>query len=349
MRAKTLQPFRWSAVSFGALLLFMAAAPSLAEAQSSRTAGSTRSGGSSGSASRGSSGGSSASSGRHAVSRSGSQAGRGSGTTTRHRTRGSDRSRGGRHYGYPYRGWGFGAGYGYYSYYYPYYYYGWGYPYWRYWEPYWYRYPAHRDLGAVDLNVRPKKAEVYVDGALVGKAGKYDGFPGYLWLERGAHELVFHYEGFETEVRRVRVSPGVVIDVELWMESGESRPAEEVMTQRGPAIEPRVRERRADAVPRRAAPEPRAPSEDAARDVRAEPGRVALAVEPADASVYLDGRFLGTASEMARLHDGLLVEAGDHVLEVVRPGFESKSLEFTVEAGGSVELEVKLEAPAAEL
>ena len=59
--------------------------------------------------------------------------------------------------------------------------------------------------------------------------------------------------------------------------------------------------------------------------------------------MYLDGRFLGTASELARLHDSLIVEAGDHVLEVVRPGFESKRLDFFVEAGGALELEVRLE------
>ena len=45
-------------------------------------------------------------------------------------------------------------------------------------------------LGAVAIKVRPKTAEVYVDGRYVGAAGSYDGFPGYLWIDAGAHRTL---------------------------------------------------------------------------------------------------------------------------------------------------------------
>ena len=84
--------------------------------------------------------------------------------------------------------------------------------------------------------------------------------------------------------------------------------------------------------------------EDSGRgDARAEPGRVLLDIQPADASVYLDGRFLGTGSELARLHSGLLVDRGSHRLAVVRPGYRQRELQFVVEPGEDLELEVELE------
>ena len=64
---------------------------------------------------------------------------------------------------------------------------------------------------------------------------------------------------------------------------------------------------------------------------------------PADASIYLDGRFLGTGEELARLHSSLLVDAGSHRLQVVRPGYESVEKEFVAVAGEVVELKLKLD------
>lgn len=78
-------------------------------------------------------------------------------------------------------------------------------------------------------------------------------------------------------------------------------------------------------------------------DVRAEPGRVRLDVEPQDASVYLDGRFLGTGAELARLHSGLLVDRGAHRLAVVRPGYRQRDLSFDIDSGEDLEFDVELE------
>lgn len=60
-----------------------------------------------------------------------------------------------------------------------------------------------------------------------------------------------------------------------------------------------------------------------AYDVRGEPGRLKLEVEPSDASLYLDGRFLGTAEDLGRLRKGLILAPGKHTIQVVRPGYET--------------------------
>jgi hypothetical protein len=217
--------------------------------------------------------------------------------------------------------------------------YSWGLSYWwGYWHPY-YHYPIYptfyygpsparyESFGAIDLNVKPKKAEVWVDGQLLGRSGKFDGFPGYLWLGKGTHELVFHRPGFKTVAREVRVLEGAVVKLNLRLEEGETMPVEQVSTARGPA--------------RPAGQRPQ-PERRAERPVRVEPGRLVLVVSPEDASVYLDGRFLGTATELAKLHAGLLVEQGPHTLEVVRPGYEAERFEFSIEAAEERQIEVEL-------
>lgn len=218
----------------------------------------------------------------------------------------------------------FGGYYGYpYFYGYPYYY---GYP-----QVYWYNYRAYDDLGAVDVDVRPKGAAVYLDGQRIGKVGEFDGFPGYLWLEEGTYDLVFYKEGYETLHEVVTIYPGLVIELEKRMADGVATPPEEIV--------PPPHER------------PRAADGDSGDDpdrerrrvvVGTDAARIYFFVEPADASVYLDGRFLGTAEELGDLRSGLMVNPGAHELTVMHPSFESEEVDLEVAAGEDLELEVHL-------
>jgi hypothetical protein len=79
--------------------------------------------------------------------------------------------------------------------------------------------------GALDLNVKPGKAEVWVDGQFVGKAGDFDGYPSYLWLAKGPHEVVVYEGGYETFRERYEVAPGSVFEVHLKMKKGNATPA----------------------------------------------------------------------------------------------------------------------------
>jgi hypothetical protein len=80
-----------------------------------------------------------------------------------------------------------------------------------------------------------------------------------------------------------------------------------------------------------------------AYDARTEPARLRLSVQPPDAAVYLDGRFLGTGEELGQVRAGLIVDAGEHELQVTRPGYEPETTTFEAEAGEEVELTVELE------
>ena len=321
---------------------------SASEASHGRSAGGDRgswnsgggsSGGSSGGGTAVSSGSGSGSSGNDGSSvqpRSGGSSGGDRGRWN-DRNRGGDRGhRGGRgHYGY---------GYGYRS---PYYnpwwgWWGWG---WGWGEPYGGGYGGYGrgygdgdEQGALDLDIWPGDTQVWLDGQHIGTVDDFDGFPTYLWLEKGTYDLVFYRDGYQTLARQYSIYPGLTIDVGDRLSPGESIRPEDLPTKtherRDARIdEERVRSERIDT------------DRERYRDGReaGEPSRLILSIEPGDASVYLDGKFIGTADEISRLHRGLMVEAGQHRISVVRPGRRGAEQTITVGPGDEEEVEIQLE------
>ncbi len=211
----------------------------------------------------------------------------------------------------------------------------WGYGYWGY--PYGYAHPVYPvgyasapgyGMGALDLNVRPKDAEVHVNGQYVGLVRQYDGFPGYLWLERGSYQVAFYRPGHQTVEREFEIFTGLVLDVAIDLPPGQ-------------AVLPARRE--VGSAPAAPLP-PDARRQYPAREAPAvETATVTLEVLPLEASVYLDGRFVGTGEELSRLHDGLIAEPGAHVLEVVAPGRVPETVHFELAPGEAARLEVRLD------
>ena len=256
---------------------------------------------------------------------------------------------GGYYYGSPwYPGWGlFWDFYGY-----PYY---WG----RGWSPY-YGYTTSygssvSGMGALDCDINPEDAQIYLDGKYVGICDDYDGFPEYLWLEKGTYDVAFYRPGFQTIARQYTIYAGLVTDVEDRMVPGEAVKPEDLgsrSTERRDARleadrerewEVEQQQREMTAPPRQYSRSPSAPSSDA-YDARRDPGRLRLQVMPPDASIYLDGRFIGTGEEVSRLHSGLILDPGEHRLEVVRPDYEAETQSFDVDPGEEVTLRIELDA-----
>lgn len=290
------------------------------------------------------------------------------------------RGGGGGHHGGGHGGY-YGGGYygGYYPYggYWPRAFWGW------YWDDYYYGYPYpyphggydrydrynRDDMGALDLDISPERTQVYLDGQSIGSVDDFDGWPQYLWLPKGTYDIAFYLDGYKTLARQVSVYPGLVIDMDDRMEQGASvRPQE---------LQPKTHERRDDRIgyerdraeridrgewdarrrdddnwrdrPRRDRDRDEQEIEDDSegRAVEAKPGGDAgwlkLDIEPDDASVYLDGRFVGTARELASMQRGLRVDAGEHHLAVVRPGREPEERDFDIDAGQEMALDIELD------
>jgi hypothetical protein len=275
------------------------------------------------------------------------------GSATITRGSGSGRASGSATYGYYGRGRWYGYGYGYgYPYGYPYGYYSqpyywylaypglfywyWSYP-WLYdgWCPYpgSCTNPAYKVLrysanpGAVETDIKPKKAEVLVDGQLVGEARDYNGNWDLLFLKPGLRSIEFRAPGYMTLTLWVDVASGGYIRIKDKLAEGEGS-------------DPRSMKR--PARPEKAAEEAK-PDEDAfAPDEGLPQGLLRIEASPPDAAIYLDGEFLARAEELARLHGALPVALGRHMIEVVRPGYIAESREVMVEQGEPQKVRISL-------
>ena len=217
-------------------------------------------------------------------------------------------------YGYPWYGYG-----GWYPYQYP----VGGYPY-----PVRYRF-AEPD-SAVRLEVTPKDAEVFVDGYYAGIVDDFDGVFQRLRVPPGQHEITLYREGYRTVHQTVYLTTR--FDVQTPLHDGEARRgrcgraasgAEEPPADAGArrTASPGTA-RRSAAAPGRPSPPPPPPNAGNQRggDVSSY-GTLAIRVQPANATVTIDGeRWDGPQGQ-----DRLLVELseGPHRVEIQRDGFEA--------------------------
>jgi hypothetical protein len=181
-------------------------------------------------------------------------------------------------------------------------------------------------LGGLDMSVNPKQAEVWVDGKYVAEARDLDGSPSYLWLKQGPHHLVVYEAGFRSLEEDVEVNVGMIRELKVKLEPGDSAPPV-----RAAAVPPEA--------PR---PESTEPSAEAALPQTGTDGGVRLRVDPRDATVYVDDTYRGTARDLPTLR----LPAGHHRVQLVRPGFRPLEKEFDVEANRTIDLEVSMEKGA---
>ena len=65
-------------------------------------------------------------------------------------------------------------------------------------------------LGGLDLNLRPRKAQVFVDGQRLSKARNFDSLADDGWLEKGPHRLSLYQNGYLTVVQEFTLHPGAL-------------------------------------------------------------------------------------------------------------------------------------------
>ena len=238
------------------------------------------------------------------------------------------------HHSRVYVGVGFGGGWGYYPYYDPFWYGG---PYYSsfYYGPPAYRVAAyHPSSGAVETDLRPKKALVSLDGTPMGQARDFSGPWDLMILRKGTHTLEFSAPGYMTLRVTLDVRNGGYYHIKDRLVEGDG-------------MDPR------SSPPAAAAEEAPAEGEFAVEsDLQEEPapappalqrGLLHLRVTPADAAVYLDGEFLAKGDELARLHGSIPVARGDALLEVLRPGYKQQTLAVTVDGDEPTRVRVDLE------
>jgi hypothetical protein len=68
--------------------------------------------------------------------------------------------------------------------------------------------PSNDDKGVLHFRVKPRKADVYIDGTLVGNASEFEGIFHRLKLEPGVHRLELRATGYAPLSVNVRIQAG---------------------------------------------------------------------------------------------------------------------------------------------
>lgn len=220
-------------------------------------------------------------------------------------------------------------------------------------------YHSRRFASTVRVKVSPKDADVFVNGTLVGKARRYDGWPSQLYLEPGTHELIFYRDGMETERREIEVKFNTSQKIRVEMRPGEAVPANKISK----ALKKKESEREQlyrryskdrdksldPPRPRResAAPEPQ--QGDRGFDMRSEGGALRLMVSPDDAVIYIDGRFLSTAADLKRGGGQVMLDPGEHEVEIFIPGESPRKHTVTIEPDKTTDLSVNFDENGKEI
>jgi PEGA domain-containing protein len=234
--------------------------------------------------------------------------------------------------------------------------------------PWGWPYPAYRynyDPGsAVRLEVKPREAEVYVDGYYAGIVDDFDGVFQRLRLPPGEHEITLYYDGYRTVHQRIFLTPDNTFKLKYTMEhlaageTPEPRPEAAAPPPTGPgAPQPYPYPPGRGPAGRRAPPPgpppppqaPPPPPPQQAPPMPGEPrgatpssayGTLTIRVQPGDAEVLVDGeRWRGPSGQ-----ERLVVEVaeGRHTIEIRKSGYRTYVTDVDVRRGETMPLNVSL-------
>ena len=168
-----------------------------------------------------------------------------------------------------------------------------------------------------------REALVYVDGYAAGLVDDYDGTFQRLQLVPGHHEIVVYLEGHRT------------LRQNLYLNPRSTHTIKHTLLPLGPGE------------PEEAPPVPRAMPPMAGGPIQVMPaveaeriGTLALRVQPADASVYIDGELWRGPQGQDRLI--IQIREGAHRVRVEKPGFQSFVADVDVRARETLSFNVSL-------
>ncbi len=167
-----------------------------------------------------------------------------------------------------------------------------------------------KGLSAYDVNIKPKDADIFLDGVYVGKADDFDGSPKFLVVKPGTHTITAKRDGYKTYTVKVSIQPGEQINLNKHLEPApiyaEERKAE-VST----------------------------PGENRRAIPKIQTVFVKFNVKDQSAKVYFDDTFVGTIGEINKLHKPLIVETTVQYIYIESKGAKIQfSLDKLIKAQG---------------
>lgn len=240
------------------------------------------------------------------------------------------------------------------------------------WSPLWYNpfyygfypiYPAYPGYGygygayywsAARLEIKPKNAQVYLDGYYVGVVDQFDGIFQRLDVPTGEHELAVYLPGFHTYTQRVLFRPGETLHFKAILQPLPPGAPPEPQPQPQPSPNARqpyqrpqygppapYRQPPPEAGEGRPMPPPRPPERGMTRD-EGDFGTLAIRVQPANAIVTIDGERWDSPDGGSRLL--VQLAAGQHRIDVSKDGYKPYSATIEIRPGETQNVNVSLPA-----
>jgi hypothetical protein len=221
--------------------------------------------------------------------------------------------------------------------------------------PYGYGYRYAEPDAAVRLDVKPKEAEVFVDGYYAGVVDDFNGTFQRLYVSPGDHEIELWLDGYRTVKQKVYLTRDNTFKIKYQMErlgAGEAaEPKPQPINPEQFATQPRMPPPMGRPPTARRMPPPQAPPPPPPDDPRAAPdapraprnaayGTLAIKVQPADAEISIDGEnWRGPGGQ-----DRLTVEVaeGSHTVEIRKSGYRTYVTQVDVRRGQATPLNVSL-------
>ena len=224
-------------------------------------------------------------------------------------------------------------------------------------RPYGYGYRFAEPDASIRLEVKPKEAEVFVDGYYAGVVDDFDGTFQRLNVPPGEHEIELWLDGYRTVKQKVYLTRDNTFKVKYQMErlaAGQApepkpQPIDPPQSGEQPRMQPPppmgrgpMTRRLPQPMPPQQQPpdDPRGPDGPRGGQRNAVYGTLAIKVQPGDAEVSIDGEnWRGPGAQ-----DRLTVEVaeGSHTVEIRKSGYRTYVTQVDVRRGQTTPLNVSL-------
>jgi hypothetical protein len=177
------------------------------------------------------------------------------------------------------------------------------------------------------LNVEPDDAQVLLNGKWIGEAYEFSNWSSALRLSSRNNELIVKKEGYVEEAIDLYEynTRKIVIRLRLLRDKDYTAPIPPPDKRVKPAETEKEPGYQAKTLPPKKLP-PEPPEET---KLSANPVDVTLDIHPAEASIYLNGKFWGISPKTGKI-ENLRLEPGRYTLAVVKPGYRDYNKEIEV-------------------
>jgi len=225
--------------------------------------------------------------------------------------------------------------------------------------PYGYAYPWSPPDASLRLEVKPKQAQVFVDGFYAGIVDDFDGTFQRLNVAPGEHEIELWLEGYKTVHQKIYLQVNNTFKVKYQMEKlAAGEPQEAKPLPPPPPQDPRMQQPEQQPMgpgpaTRRMPPPPPMPPQGAPQGPpsvgvegprgnarNAGYGTIAVKVQPGDAEISIDGEAWHSPGSQARLT--VEVAEGSHTVEIRKSGYRTYVTQIDVRRGQTTPLNVSL-------